>query len=57
MRLPTAPPQRRATPRRDGGTGKATRTTHGENVEVGGSHSGLAHNRAVYPHLARFLAS
>lgn len=28
----------------------------GENVEVGGSHSGLAHSRAVYPHLARFLA-
>ena len=35
----------------------ASRTTHGENVEVGGSHSGLAHNRAVYPHLARFLAA
>lgn len=29
----------------------------GENVEVRGSHGGLAHNRAVYPHLARFLAS
>lgn len=27
-----------------------------ENVEVGGTHSGLAFNRAVYPHLARFLA-
>lgn len=28
----------------------------GENVVVGGSHSGLAHNRAVYEHLGRFLA-
>ena len=35
----------------------ACRTTDGENVEIGGSHSGLAHNRAVYPHLARFLAA
>jgi pimeloyl-ACP methyl ester carboxylesterase len=26
------------------------------NIEVGGSHSGLALNRAVYPHIARFLA-
>jgi triacylglycerol lipase len=29
----------------------------GENVEVGGTHSGLVYNRAVYPHLARFLAA
>lgn len=29
----------------------------GDNVTVSGSHSGLAHNRAVYEHLARFLAS
>jgi pimeloyl-ACP methyl ester carboxylesterase len=28
----------------------------GENVEVRGSHGGLTHNRAVYPHIARFLA-
>ena len=27
------------------------------NVEVGGSHSGLVYNRAVYPELAAFLAS
>ena len=26
------------------------------NVEVGGTHSGLVYNRAVYPPLARFLA-
>ena len=26
------------------------------NVEVGGSHSGLVYNRAVYPELAAFLA-
>ena len=26
------------------------------NVEVGGTHSGLVYNRAVYPELARFLA-
>jgi len=31
--------------------------TGGANVEVGGSHSGLAHNRAAYSHLARFLAA
>jgi pimeloyl-ACP methyl ester carboxylesterase len=35
----------------------ACRVWSGENVEVGGSHSGLSHNRDVYPHLARFLAS
>lgn len=34
----------------------ASRVWSGENVEVGGSHSGLAHNRSVYPRLARFLA-
>lgn len=28
----------------------------GENVEIGGSHGGLAHNRAAYSALARFLA-
>jgi hypothetical protein len=28
-----------------------------EHVEVDGTHSGLAHNRAVYQHLARFLAT
>ena len=36
---------------------QACKLWSGENVEVGGSHSGLTHNRAVYPHLARFLAS
>lgn len=30
---------------------------HVENVEIGGSHGGLAYNRAVYGHLARFLAT
>jgi pimeloyl-ACP methyl ester carboxylesterase len=35
----------------------ACRIPSGENVEVSGSHGGLAHNRAVYPHLARFLAT
>jgi pimeloyl-ACP methyl ester carboxylesterase len=35
----------------------ACRVPFGENIEVSGSHSGLAHNRAVYPHLARFLAT
>jgi pimeloyl-ACP methyl ester carboxylesterase len=35
----------------------ACRLPSGENVEVGGSHGGLAHNRDVYPHLARFLAA
>lgn len=34
----------------------ASTVLDGDNVEVGGSHSGLAHNRAVYPHLAHFLA-
>jgi hypothetical protein len=34
----------------------ACKVWSGENVEIGGSHGGLAHNRAVYPHLARFLA-
>jgi hypothetical protein len=29
----------------------------GENLEVGGSHSGLVYNRAVYPLIAQFLAS
>ena len=28
-----------------------------ENVEVGGTHSGMVYNRAAYPVLARFLAS
>lgn len=27
-----------------------------ENIHVGGTHSGLAHNRRVYPHLGRILA-
>ena len=35
----------------------ACQVRSGENVEVRGSHGGLAHNRAVYPHLARFLAA
>ena len=35
----------------------ACRLWSGENVEVGGSHGGLTHNRDVYPHLARFLAT
>jgi len=35
----------------------ACRLWSGENVEVGGSHGGLAHNRDVYTHLARFLAT
>jgi hypothetical protein len=35
----------------------ACRVATGENVEVGGSHSGLVYNRAVYPHIARFLAA
>ncbi|MFV0308958.1 MAG: esterase/lipase family protein [Desertimonas sp.] len=34
----------------------ASQVWNGENVEVSGSHSGLAHNVAVYPRLARFLA-
>lgn len=28
-----------------------------QNIEVGGSHGGLAHNRTVFTHLARFLAA
>ena len=35
----------------------ACRAPGAEHVEVDGSHSGLAHNRAVYVHLARFLAT
>ena len=35
----------------------ACRAPGAEHVEVDGTHSGLAHNRAVYPHLARFLAT
>jgi pimeloyl-ACP methyl ester carboxylesterase len=31
--------------------------TSGENLEIGGSHSGLAHNRVAYAALARFLAA
>lgn len=34
----------------------ACRITGGDNVEIGGSHGGLAHNRAAYAVLARFLA-
>jgi pimeloyl-ACP methyl ester carboxylesterase len=34
----------------------ASRVPGATNVEVGGTHSGLAYNRAVYPHIARFLA-
>lgn len=34
----------------------ASRVWNGENVEIGGSHSGLAHNRTAYRHLGRFLA-
>ena len=37
--------------------GRATEVSTGENVIVGGSHSGLAHNKAVYEHLGRFLVS
>jgi triacylglycerol lipase len=35
----------------------ACRIRSGDNIQVGGSHGGLAYNRAVYPHLARFLAT
>ena len=35
----------------------ATEVRDGENVTVGGSHGGLAHNKAVFEHLGRFLAS
>jgi len=33
------------------------RVSSGTNIEIGGSHSGLAHNRTAYAHLARFLAA
>jgi triacylglycerol lipase len=36
---------------------RASEIWNGNNVEITGSHSGLAHNRAAYPHLARFLAT
>ena len=36
--------------------GRASEVREGENVVVGGSHSGLAHNKAVFEHLGRFLA-
>ena len=36
---------------------EASRVTTGDNVEVRGSHGGLAYNRTAYAHLARFLAS
>jgi hypothetical protein len=35
----------------------ACRIRSGDNIEVTGSHGGLAYNRAVYPSLARFLAT
>ena len=35
---------------------RASELRDGDNVVVGGSHSGLAHNKAVYEHLGRFLA-
>jgi pimeloyl-ACP methyl ester carboxylesterase len=35
----------------------ATEVRGGENVTVSGSHGGLAHNRAVFEHLGRFLAT
>jgi pimeloyl-ACP methyl ester carboxylesterase len=35
--------------------GRASEVSGGENVTVSGSHSGLAHNKAVYEHLGRFL--
>lgn len=35
----------------------ACRLGDGRDVEVGGTHGGLAHNRAVYPLLAEFLSS
>ena len=35
---------------------RASELRAGDNVVVGGSHSGLAHNKAVYEHLGRFLA-
>ena len=36
---------------------QATQVAHGENVTVAGSHGGLAHNKAVFEHLGRFLAT
>lgn len=35
----------------------ACRVTGATNIEVSGTHSGLVYNRAVYPPMARFLAS
>jgi pimeloyl-ACP methyl ester carboxylesterase len=35
----------------------ASRVEGAENIEVGGTHGGLVYNRAVYPHIARFLAA
>jgi hypothetical protein len=35
----------------------ACRLPDGENIEVDGTHGGLAHNRAVFGHVATFLAS
>jgi pimeloyl-ACP methyl ester carboxylesterase len=36
---------------------QASRITIGDNIEINGSHSGLVHNRAALPPLARFLAA
>jgi len=36
---------------------RASEVHGGENVTVSGSHSGLAHNKAVFEHLGRFLAT
>jgi pimeloyl-ACP methyl ester carboxylesterase len=36
---------------------RATEVTIGRNVEVGGTHSGLVYNRAVYPLIGQFLAA
>jgi triacylglycerol lipase len=36
---------------------EACQVTIGDNVEVRGTHSGLAFNRKVYPHVAKFLAT
>jgi pimeloyl-ACP methyl ester carboxylesterase len=36
---------------------RGTQVTRGENVTVGGTHSGLVYNRAVYPLIGRFLAA
>jgi pimeloyl-ACP methyl ester carboxylesterase len=36
---------------------RATEVMGGENAVVRGTHSGLAHNRAVYPLIGRFLAA